>query len=133
MKFPTLLTVILLSSISIFAQNKNADTAVQTFLKQFNERKFDEIYNSSSSVYQQKISNKNFQSYLNQIYDMAGKFKSSKFKSLVNGTYNYYLIAEDKEINADFTIMIDQDNRIEYLSFKRIGGSGNPPPISRIN
>lgn len=133
MKFPALLFVILLSSISLFAQNKNAERTVQTFLVQFNERKFDDIYSSFSPAYQQKISKKDLQSYLNQIYGMAGKFKSSTFKSLTNGTYNYFLIAENEEINADFLFVTDQNNKIDYLNFKRIGGSGNPPPISKIN
>jgi len=133
MKFPCLLFVILISSISLFAQNKNADSAAQTFLVQFNERKLDDIYNSLSPNYQQKISKKDLQSYLNQIYGMAGKFKSATFKSFINGTYNYFLIAKNEDINADFLFIIDQNNKIDYLNFKRIGGSGNPPPISKIN
>lgn len=133
MKFSSLLFIISLSSISLFAQNKNADSIAHTFLVQFNERKFEDIYNSFSPAYQQKVSKKDLQSYLNQIYDMAGKFKSAAFRSLVEGRYNYFLIAKNEDINADFLFIIDQKNKIDYLNFKRIGGSGNPPPVSKMH
>ena len=38
-------------------------------------------YNLLSPGYQQKVSNKGMQPYLNQIYGMAGKFKSAKFNT----------------------------------------------------
>jgi hypothetical protein len=131
-KFQSLLFIILISSLSISAQDKNAEVAAQTFLVQFNHRKLDDIYNSFSPNYQQKISKKDLQSYLNQIYGMAGKFKSATFKSLINGTYNYFLIAKNGDVNADLLFIFDQNNKVDYLNFKRIGGSGTPPPVSKI-
>jgi hypothetical protein len=64
---------------------------------------------------------------------MSGKFKSATFKSLINGTHNYFLIAKNRDVNADLLFIFDQNNRIDFLNFKRIGGSGNPPPVSKIN
>lgn len=63
---------------------------------------------------------------------MAGKFRSATFKSFENSTYNYLLIAKNEEISADFLFIIDENKKIDYLNFKRIGGTGNPPPISKI-
>jgi hypothetical protein len=131
-KFQSLLLIILISSLSIIAQDKNAEVAAQTFLVQFNQRKFDDIYNSFSPNHQQKISKKDLQSYLNQIYGMAGKFKSATFVSLINGTYNYFLIAKNEDVNADLLLKFDQNNMVDYLNFKRIGGSRTPPPVSKI-
>ena len=128
MKSTTLLFIILLSSASLFAQNKNSERIMRKFMAQFNEKKFEDIYNSLSPGYQQKVSNKAMQTYLNQIYGMAGKFKSAKFKTFTDFTYTYFLVAKSEDVNADFQFIIDKDNKIDYLNFKAIGGNGNPPP-----
>ena len=64
---------------------------------------------------------------------MAGKFKSATYKSLTKNTYNYFLTAVSNHVNADFEFVIDGNNKLGSLNFKRIGGSGNPPEISKMN
>jgi len=132
-KFSFLLFIILLSSISISAQHKNADKAVQRFIKLFNDKEFGLIYNSLSPVYQQEISKEDLNYYLKDIYGMAGKFKSATYKSLIKNTYNYFLIAVSNDVNADFEFVIDENNKLGSLNFKQIGGSGNPPEMLKIN
>jgi len=132
MKVIILLSMILLSTVTIFAQNKNAENTVQNFLIKFNEGKYDDIYTSFSPDYQQKISKKDLQLYLSRVYGMAGKFKSATFKALIDGNYNYFLIAYNKGINADFVFTIDQNYKLSYINFKRIGGTGSPPAVSKL-
>ncbi|WP_160292044.1 hypothetical protein [Pedobacter lusitanus] len=42
------------------------------------------------------------------------------------------MIAKIEGINADFQFSTDQDNKIDFISFQRIGGTGNLPPIGKM-
>jgi hypothetical protein len=133
MKSSVVFFLILLSSISLFAQKQTTDNVTQKFVTQFNKKKFDDIYNSFSDSYQKSILKKDLHSYLNQIYDMTGPVKSAKFITFKDGIYQYYLIAKNNDVNADFLLTIDQNYKIGYINFSRIGGSGNPPPMGKMN
>ena len=114
------------------AQDKNAEKTVQKFLFQFNKSSYDEIYDSFSSDYKRKVSKETLTSYLNKIHGMVDKFKSAKFISANGGSYNYFFVCKDKNVNADFQCILNAENQFDYLSFKRIGGSGNPPPVGKL-
>ena len=130
MRSVSILFLILFSSISLSAQHKNADKAVHRFIKLFNEKKFGMIYETLSPVYQQEISREDLNYYLKDIYGMTGKFKSSSYKSITKNTYNYFLITVSNDMNADFEFVIDENNKLGSLNFKRIGGSGKAPQMS---
>ncbi|KIO74610.1 hypothetical protein TH53_25470 [Pedobacter lusitanus] len=54
---------------------------------------------------------------------MTKGIESAIFKSKDENIYNYLLIAKAEETEADFQLSIDQNNKIELINFKRIGGS----------
>ncbi|WP_160292117.1 DUF3887 domain-containing protein [Pedobacter lusitanus] len=133
MKSSILLIIVSLSSFSVFAQDKYAEDAAKKFVAQFNSQKYDDIFDSFSSRYQKKVTKEGLRSYLKQIKGMTGGFKSAHFKTKSYRLYSYFLIAKIEGINADFQFRTDSDNKIDFISFQRIGGSSSPPPIGSIN
>jgi hypothetical protein len=131
MKFPTLLIIATLFSLSVFAQDKYAEDIAKKFVTQFNSQKYDDIFDSFSSKYQKKVTKEGLRSYLKQIKGMTGGFKSAHFKTKSYRLYSYFLITKIEGINADFQFSTDQDNKIDFISFQRIGGSSSPPAIGK--
>ncbi|MBO9673898.1 MAG: hypothetical protein J7577_10680 [Sphingobacteriaceae bacterium] len=127
-----LLLLFLSISTGLFAQEKVAEKAVQKFLIQFNAAKYDRIYSTFSSEYQKKLSKEDMVKYLDYIHGMIKGFRSATFKTQRENEFMYFLICKDKEINADFQCVINSDGKFEYLTFKRIGGKGDPPPVDKM-
>jgi hypothetical protein len=68
LKFSILILLFLLSSRPLFAQSKATDSVVKIFLKQFNSKKFESIYNAFSANYKSKVSKTSMELYLMQIH-----------------------------------------------------------------
>ncbi|MGY0035169.1 DUF3887 domain-containing protein [Pedobacter sp. NJ-S-72] len=129
MKLSILLIIVSLFSFSAIAQDKYAEDIAKKFVTQFNSQKYDDIFDSFSSKYQKKITKKELVSYLKQIKGMTGGFRSASFLARSYRVYNYFLKAKIEGISAEFQFSTDQDNKIDFISFQRIGGTGNPPPV----
>ncbi|MET4080704.1 hypothetical protein ABIB40_000648 [Pedobacter sp. UYP30] len=117
---------------SAFAQQKDVDKAVQKFIVQFNQAKYDYIYQTLSAKYKLTVSKNTLEMYMVNIHRMTSGIKSAKFVSAHGQTFNYYFICEDEATNADFQCALNADGKFDYLSFKRVGGTGNPPTVGKI-
>ncbi len=128
------LVLLLFLSISTgsFAQDQVAEKTVQNFLVQFNAAKYDQIYSTLSADYQKKLSKENMVKYLDYIHGMVRGFRSATFKTQKGKEFMYFFTCKDKEIDADFQCVINSDGKFEYLTFKRIGGKGDPPPVGKM-
>lgn len=128
----TLIFLVFSFSTVAFAQDKVAEKSIQKFLSQFNHANYGEIYNTFSLEYQKNISKDELAKYLSNIHGMIDGFRSAKFKSQNKREFNYFFVCKDEEVNADFQCVIGLDGKFEYLSFKRIGGRGNPPAVDKM-
>jgi len=119
-------------STVVFAQDKVAEKTIQKFLIDFNSAKYDDIYGTFSSGFKLKMTKEETTKYLSKIHDMIDGFKSAEFKFMQDRNFYYLFSCKDKNINADFLCSINLDGKFDYLTFKRIGGSGNPPIVGKL-
>lgn len=127
-----ILVLFIFFSLSAGAQNKAVDKVVQKFVLQFNQANYDDIYETFSAQYKQKVSKKALKMYMSNIHKIITGFKSLKFVSADGKTFNYFFVCNDDKTKADFHCMLDDDGKFDYLSFKRIGGTSNAPPVGKV-
>lgn len=120
-------------SIVLFAQDEVAEITVQKFLIDFNSGKYENIYTTFSSEFKSKITKNETVQYLSKIHKMVSGFKSVKLKFKKDTNFYYYFVCNDENINADFLCSINSDGKFDFLTFKRIGGSGNPPAVEKLS
>lgn len=131
MKIYLFIFFVSLSAVT-FAQDKVADKTLKKFLLDFNAEKYNNIYDTFSAEFQQKMTKAETINYLSNIHKMIGGFKKAEFKFMQNRNFYYFLICKDDHVNADFLCSINTQGQFDYLTFKRIGGSGNPPPVGKL-
>jgi len=119
-------------SVVTFAQDKMAEKTVRKFLLDFNSERYNNIYDGFSVEFQQKMTKAETINYLSKIHKMIGSFKQAEFKFMQDRNFYYFFICKDENVNADFLCSINKEGQFDYLTFKRIGGSGNPPPVGKL-
>lgn len=127
-----ILILFIIFSFPAFSQDKSVEQAVQKFLTQFNDSNYNSIYESFSPEYKEKVSKKALTMYLSKIHKIIKSFKSAQFVSTGGSVSQYFFICKNEKVNADFQCSLDDDGRFDFLSFKRIGGTGNPPTVGKI-
>lgn len=97
----------------------------------FNKQDYKPAYDLYTSAYKQKVTLEQLTSNMKNVYGMMGKLKSIKFVSYKDHVYKYIFYSKANKIEADVSIVLSKDYQLGYLSFDRIGGTGDPPPMGK--
>lgn len=122
----------LLSFISLisFGQDKKVDELLNKWKDCFNKLDYKSAYDLYTLGYKQKVSEESVTRQMKDVYNMMGKLKSIKFVSYKDYVYKYIFYSKANHIEGDVSIVVSKDYQLGYLSFERIGGTGDPPPMA---
>ncbi|PKF74541.1 serine hydrolase [Chryseobacterium sp. PMSZPI] len=109
--------ILLLLSTSIFAQTENYTTAINLFQKNFNEGKYDDIFNTFSPEMQKALPLENTKQFLTNLKAQLGDIKNKEFISYQQTTYATYKTQFEKAVFA-INISLDKQNKINGLFIK---------------
>ncbi|WP_306350902.1 serine hydrolase [Flavobacterium sp. '19STA2R22 D10 B1'] len=118
-----ILITIFVTTIS-FAQTENYKTAMENFQANYNDDKYDEIFNSFSSEMKQGLPLADTKQFLSNLKTQVGKIESKEFIKIEEGTYATYKTKFEKAIFA-VHISIDSQNKINGLFIKPYEESNN--------
>lgn len=133
MKKSIIITFLSVISLASFGQDKKVDQLLNKWIDCFNKQDYSAAYGLYTLGYKQKVSKEAVSKQIEGIFGMTGKLKSIKFISYKNGVYQYIFYSKANQIESDVSIVISKDYQLGYLSFDRIGGTGDPPPMSKQN
>lgn len=122
----------LLSFISIisFGQDKKVDEVLNKWKDCFNKQDYKSAYDLYTLGYRQRVTVEAVTEQMKRVYKMMGKLKSIKFVSYKDYVYKYSFYSKANQIEGDVSIVVSTDYQLGYLSFDRIGGTGDPPPMA---
>ncbi|TCC92318.1 hypothetical protein EZ428_11370 [Pedobacter frigiditerrae] len=118
-----------ISSIS-FGQDKKVDEVLNKWKDCFNKQDYKSAYDLYTLGYRQKVSEESVTKQMKEVYNMMGKLKSVKFVSYKDYVYKYIFYSKANHIEGDVSIVVSKDYQLGYLSFDRIGGTGDAPPMA---
>ncbi|MDQ7947547.1 MAG: hypothetical protein REI78_12660 [Pedobacter sp.] len=112
-------------------EHKEVDSVLNIWIKKFNTKKYDELYQLHTSFYRSKMPLEQMVKNLEMVRDMMGVLKSAKFVAYKNQVYTYLVFAKENHVVADVNIVYHpSDKAFQYLAFNRIGGTDDPPPAA---
>ena len=117
MKHLTLILLISLLPISIFAQSDNYKTAIDNFQSNYNAEKYESIFNSFSPDMKKALPLENTNQFLNNLKKQFGKIKSKEFISYHQGTFARYKTEFETAVLA-VNISLDNQNQINGFEVK---------------
>jgi len=127
-----IIIIVLLSFISLisFGQDKKVDEVLNKWKNFFNKQDYKSAYDLYTLGYRQRVTLEAVTEQIKRAYDMMGKLKSIKFISYKDYVYKYVFYSKANQIEGDVSIVVSKDYQLGYLSFDRIGGTGDPPPMA---
>ena len=120
-------------SLSSIGQDKKVDQLLNKWIACFNKQDVNAAYDLYTSSYRQKVSIETVAKQIKGIFGMTGKLKSIKFISYKDHVYKYVFYSKENQIESDVSIVVSKDYQLGYLGFDSIGGTGDPPPMSKQN
>ncbi|MFA6277594.1 MAG: hypothetical protein WC622_12635 [Pedobacter sp.] len=131
MKKTVIISLICISSLLTFAQDKKVDSVLNKWIDCFNKQDYQKSYNLYAPVYKQKVSLEWVTNQMKETFGMMGKLKSIKFISYKDYVYKYIFYAKANQIEGNVIIIVNKDYQLGYLVFDSIGGTGDPPPAAK--
>lgn len=107
----------ILASNLLFAQTDNYKVAIAHFHTNYNDEKYDEIFNSFSPEMKRDLPLENTKQFLIGLKKQAGKIEIKEFVSYQQGTYATYKTKFEKAVLA-LSISLNKQNQINGFSVK---------------
>ena len=107
---------ILLTNI-VFAQTKNYQATIDTFQKNYNEHRYDEIFSHFSFVMKKALPIEKTKEFLSSLKGQLGNIESTEFINYHQGTYALYKTKFEKATMA-LNISLDGQDQINGLFIK---------------
>lgn len=112
-----LIFIFLLLSNYVFAQTDNYKAAISNFEQNYNDEKYEEIFNSFSPEMQEALPLESTRQFLTGLKMQAGKIENKEFVGFQQGTYATYKTRFERMILA-VNISLDTKNLINGLFIK---------------